>query len=458
MSRVVVVGGGFGGSPRAARLAKLGHDVTLRRGPAHARRRARAARAGRLHLGHRPATHRCCPRCCATCSASPAGRWSASSSWCRSTPCASTASSDGTVLRLPSGSRAAQIAAVDEAFGPAQDKKGRRSRRQARGQPGPPVGRLRRRPRRDWDAAAPRLVRAVRRHRAARRQATEKLLTSRLMLHKAVAAALRGPAAAGPRHPPRRPGRPRPAQRAGVVGHVDYVEQNFGTWTVPGGMGAFAAALTTRLGDAPGRGAHRRHRPSTSSCPARPRRAPGRGQHDRGEVAARPRRGGDRPAPAARPRVVRRAHACRRSRPPSPTSALVGDVPDLPAEVVLHGEYTLTRAHRRPGTARVPRVDGARAAAGSRRTSSRALAAPRARRPRPGRGPRRPVAARPGRAVVRLAVRRAVAGPQHRPRPARPRAPPCPGCTPPAPTPAGAAGCRSWGSPRPWWPRPIGPA
>ena len=32
---------------------------------------------------------------------------------------------DGTVLRLPSGSRAAQLAAVDEAFGPAQDAKGR---------------------------------------------------------------------------------------------------------------------------------------------------------------------------------------------------------------------------------------------------------------------------------------------------------------------------------------------
>ncbi|HET8960212.1 FAD-dependent oxidoreductase, partial [Nocardioides sp.] len=29
MARVVVVGGGFGGLAAAARLAKLGHDVTL---------------------------------------------------------------------------------------------------------------------------------------------------------------------------------------------------------------------------------------------------------------------------------------------------------------------------------------------------------------------------------------------------------------------------------------------
>ena len=34
MARVVVVGGGFGGAASAARLAKLGHDVTLRRAAA----------------------------------------------------------------------------------------------------------------------------------------------------------------------------------------------------------------------------------------------------------------------------------------------------------------------------------------------------------------------------------------------------------------------------------------
>jgi UDP-galactopyranose mutase len=33
------------------------------------------------------------------------------------------------------------------------------------------------------------------------------------------------------------------------VGMTAYVEQNFGVWTVPGGMGAFAALLTKRLGE-----------------------------------------------------------------------------------------------------------------------------------------------------------------------------------------------------------------
>ena len=32
-------------------------------------------------------------------------------------------------------------------------------------------------------------------------------------------------------------------------GILDYLEQNFGTWTVPGGLGALAALLTKRLGE-----------------------------------------------------------------------------------------------------------------------------------------------------------------------------------------------------------------
>ena len=42
MARVVVVGGGLGGLAAAARLAKLGHDVTLVERLADARRRPRA--------------------------------------------------------------------------------------------------------------------------------------------------------------------------------------------------------------------------------------------------------------------------------------------------------------------------------------------------------------------------------------------------------------------------------
>ena len=60
------------------------------------------------------------PRCrpsCATCSASPAGRSSASSTWCRSSRCASTASRTARSLAMPSGSRSAQLEAVDAALG-----------------------------------------------------------------------------------------------------------------------------------------------------------------------------------------------------------------------------------------------------------------------------------------------------------------------------------------------------
>ena len=62
MARVVVIGGGYGGLASAARLAKLGHEVTLLEGGRPARRRSRVRRAGRLPLGLRPDAARCCPR------------------------------------------------------------------------------------------------------------------------------------------------------------------------------------------------------------------------------------------------------------------------------------------------------------------------------------------------------------------------------------------------------------
>ena len=39
---------------------------------------------------------------------------------------------------------------------------------------------------------------------------------------------------------------------------------------------------------------------------------------------------------------------------------IVGPVPDLPSEVVLHGDPMLVRAHRRPGARGRARVDGPR--------------------------------------------------------------------------------------------------
>ncbi len=51
MSRVVVIGGGYGGLASAARLAKLGHEVTLLEASGPARRSGRVRRAGRVSAG-----------------------------------------------------------------------------------------------------------------------------------------------------------------------------------------------------------------------------------------------------------------------------------------------------------------------------------------------------------------------------------------------------------------------
>ena len=85
-----------------------------RRGAAHARRRHRPGRAGRLRLGHRAPTPPRCPRCCATCSASRGARWSASCDLEPVQPMREHRFADGTRLALPSGSRSAQLDAVDD--------------------------------------------------------------------------------------------------------------------------------------------------------------------------------------------------------------------------------------------------------------------------------------------------------------------------------------------------------
>ncbi|UUZ59669.1 DUF4126 domain-containing protein [Nocardioides sp. B-3] len=82
--RIVVIGGGFGGMASAARLAKLGHEVTLiERSPPSAAPSSRSApTASPGTPAPRPP---CCPPSSATCSASPAGRWRTRSTSSRST-------------------------------------------------------------------------------------------------------------------------------------------------------------------------------------------------------------------------------------------------------------------------------------------------------------------------------------------------------------------------------------
>ena len=120
------------------------------------------------------------------------------------------------------------------------------------------------------------------------------------------------------------------------VGMLDYVEQNFGTWTVPGGMGRLAEAMTKRLGE----------RKVEVLLGTTVRDIVVRG----GRAVAVTTSAGDLDADivvcAVDPRgLPTLAGHVRRTMPALPPVVshlgLVGEVPHLPHEVVLHGDPTL---------------------------------------------------------------------------------------------------------------------
>ena len=192
------------------------------------------------------------------------------------------------------------------------------------------------------------------------------------------------------------------------AGVTAYVEQRFGAWTVTGGMAALGTALGQPAGHPQGhrRDRHRGHRPGRCATAGSSRSAPPPATWTPTSSSARSTRGGS-------PRWPRTCGArCRRSRPVVSYLGLEGDVPDLPHEVVLHGDPTLvvrTRRHRTGGRTAWT-VHGA---AASPRTCCSALARHRidvrahvvTRVDRSPAGPRR--------ALGRLADGGAVAGPRH---------------------------------------------
>ena len=232
MARVVVVGGGLAGSACAVRLAKLRHDVTL----VEAQPRVGGA-VGHLHQdGFRwdagpaatalPAVLRDLFR--------KSGRpLEKELELLPVQPLREHRFPDGTGVAMPSGSRGAQLTAVGTALGP---RLGRDwvdyvhgfaetwdlLRRDLLERPHDPalVG----------DRA--RAVLSSRRSlaRVVRRRLDDPRLR-RVATHHAVTAG----------HDPRRV----PAW----WGMLDYVEQNFGTWTFPDGLGALADLLAKRLGE-----------------------------------------------------------------------------------------------------------------------------------------------------------------------------------------------------------------
>ena len=230
MARVAVVGGGLAGSASAVRLAKLGHDVTL----VEARARVGGAIGHVEQDGFRwdagpaatavPGVLRDLFRK----SGRPLER---ELDLVPVQPLRSHRFPDGSGVALPTGSRGVQLAAVEEALGPGL---GRAWVDHVHGFAG------------TWDALRrdllerpddpallsdrTRAVLADRRslHRLARRSLPDDRLR-RLATYQAVTAG----------HDPRRV--------PSWWGMLDYLEQNFGTWTFPDGLGSLAGLLEKRL-------------------------------------------------------------------------------------------------------------------------------------------------------------------------------------------------------------------
>ena len=319
MSRVVVLGGGFGGTAVAARLAKQGHDVTV------VERRDRLGGAVgfverdgfRWDSGPTSTALPAVLRDLFRKSGRPLER---ELDLVPVEPMREHRFADGSVLAMPSGSRAAQLEAVEDALGGGL---GRQWVDHVHGFAD------------TWDV----LRRAYLEHPYSPDhvdRSTRALLRTRATLAKEVSRAFKDerlrqvalfPALMDghdPRHVP------------AWMGMWAYVEQNFGMWTVPGGMGLLAGLLEKRL-------AERKVRVLLGTTARDLRVQGGRVvgvDTDRGSVDA------DVVVCAIDPRALPvLAPHVQRSMPAIPPVVshlgLVGDLPDLPHEVVLHGDPTL---------------------------------------------------------------------------------------------------------------------
>jgi UDP-galactopyranose mutase len=327
MARVVVVGGGFGGLASAARLAKLGHDVTL----LEASSRLGGALGYVEQDGFRwdsgptttllPAVVRDLFR--------KSGRAAEKEiDLVPVEPVQRHRFEDDTVLDLPAGSRAAQLEAVGTALGA---EAGRQWVEYV-----DDFGEV-------WDALRKDWYERPWSEEHAGKDARQ-LLSTRLTLHKLVQRELRDERL-----------RLLACHRARFDGHEprnvpaweglwSYVEQNFGVWTLPGGMGQLAGVLAARL-ETRGVTVVTDHPVDDLVVEAgrvvAVRAGDGTVDADHVVCAIDPRR-----LPALAQYVARTMPAI----PPAISHiGVVGDVPDLPAEVVLHGDPTLVL--RTTGTA-----------------------------------------------------------------------------------------------------------
>ena len=322
MARVVVVGGGYGGLASAARLAKLGHEVTLLEAAAQVGGALGYVEQDGFRWDAGP-THTVLPAVLRDLFRK-SGR--ALEKEVELVPLAPARQHrwdiDGTdtLLDLSAGSRADQIAAIDASLGAGRGQEWARY-----------VDTFAE----DWEALRRDWMERPYSPDHASKHA-KALLSTRLTLHKVVTkqfkderlrdlavfdSVLQG-------HEPRNV----PAW----VGMWSYLEQNLGVWTVPGGMGSLADALAARL-------ATRGVTVLTSSPALDLELSGGRAvgvrtpsgvvEADHVVVAIDPRR-----LPALAEHVKRTMPAI----PPVVCHVgLLGEVPPLPHEVVLHGDPML---------------------------------------------------------------------------------------------------------------------
>lgn len=319
MSRVVVIGAGFGGLASAARLAKLGHEVTV----LEAARQVGGALSFVEQDGFRwdaGPTQTLLPAVIRDLFRKSGRPLEKELELVPVEPLHQHRFADGTSLDLPGGSRAAQLEAIEGALGTGLGEQWlsytagfadtwELLRREYLERP--------------WSAEhADKATRDVLGSRVMLRKHVDKAFKDdrlrRLALHPAV---LEG-------HDPRNV----PAW----MGMVSYVEQNFGSWTVPGGLATLTEALIRRLET---RGVTVLTEMTVQDIavengrPVGVRTASGAVDADLVVCAVDPRR-----LPLLEPYVARTMPAI----PPVVCHVgVVGDVPELPQEVVLHGDPML---------------------------------------------------------------------------------------------------------------------
>lgn len=319
MARVVVVGGGFGGMACAARLAKLGHDVTLAEaGPSLGGALTRVEQDG--FSWDSGASRTMLPAVLRDLFRKTGRPLERELDLVAMEPGTQHRFADGTVLDLPAGSRAAALHAVTDALGAKAAEEW-----VAYVDAFAPV----------WEALRLDLYERPWSETQASKESRE-LLASRLTLHTLTRRRLRDERLRSLAH-----------VHAALEGHAlrdvpawqglwSYIEQTFGWWTVPGGMAAVTDTLVERLAT--------RGVTVLTSTEARDLVVEsGRVRAvrtDAGELAA------DVVVVAVDPRrLPALARYVERTMPAIPPVVchlgIVGDVPELPAEVVLHGDPML---------------------------------------------------------------------------------------------------------------------